>query len=92
MTYEIITVEKFSNPCVRCGAECDGTIMHHHPRFTKVKKKVTDELIPRTQHGKLRLCHRCQRTASSAGGFLMMLAIDLKEEAKKARDKSVKSD
>lgn len=60
--------------CCICGAECDGTLMRHDVRYTKVHDMLTSPDIPMMANGiNPRLCHRCQRRTHFAGGFLYLL-------------------
>lgn len=51
--------------------------MRYDQRYSRVKAMITDQAIPRTASGGIRLCKWCQREIYWVGGFLKMLARDL---------------
>lgn len=52
--------------------------MRYDKRYTRTLTLITDPDIPRAEGGGIRLCHFCQRSVFLKGGFLMLLADDLR--------------
>lgn len=51
--------------------------MRYNKHYTRVLSIITADDIPRTPDGRTMLCHFCQRHASWAGSFTLLLADDL---------------
>lgn len=66
--------------CRRGGRECDGSLMRTDKRYERVRTMLRAEL-PVGPVG-FAACHYCQRSAYFAGGFVALLANDLRNMAR----------
>lgn len=69
------------NSCILCGDECNGTLMRFDTRYKRVYQMLTAPEVPRLRNGGIALCHTCQRNVYWRGGFLQLLAREVKREA-----------
>lgn len=59
--------------------------MRYDQRYTRTRDLITDAAVPRTSWGGILLCHLCQRRVYFAGGFLELLASQVKQIAQTGR-------
>jgi hypothetical protein len=55
--------------------------MRMNPRYTRTRDMITAPEVPRLKNGEVALCHLCQRRIYFAGGFLQLLASQVKQLA-----------
>ena len=67
--------------CRRCNRPCDGSMMRTNTRYTRVATMLREE-CPVDAEGRLEVCHRCQRDAYFANGFIALLIADIQWFAK----------
>lgn len=70
--------------CVRCGAECDGSLRRMSNR---TKEIVCAPEVPRFSGGGIALCYLCQLAVSWKKSFARLCAEDVKEMADHVRNK-----
>ena len=55
--------------------------MRTDPRYTRTRKMLLDDAVPRLANGGIALCHICQRSVYFAGGFLQAVVRSLESTA-----------
>lgn len=77
------------SPCAVCGDDCDGSLMKISSQRTL--EMFTSPEVPRHSSGYgVQLCHLCQRRVFFKGGFVAMLAEDVRRDARDIFSKRVR--
>lgn len=77
--------------CARCCHEHDGSLMRHN-KNERTFALITASDVPRSDDGRINICHFCQRSAWFVGSFTELLIIDLYNQAKIAMRSQLKPD